>query len=407
MATITIPVKEYTEMASPYSKDGYPTKVRFYVRLNDIPDTLIDWMSTNPREQNLNSTVAKAIAASIRQDTQDFHLKNRGILLSAATSSFTPTKAGSKNGQVELTFDKESLHGNVDGGHTLRLILAAQAEKDLPEQYVEFEVLVGLKDILPIAEARNTSVALDMRTMEEMKGSFDVLKDILGNVEIQGDRFFDRVELKMNQQLEEANHIDIRTLISIILMFNQELYPLPEDGKLGMRELPVQMNGNPEVALKKYLALGGGDAEKRNESIQKMAPIMKDIILLWDTIEREFPLVKEKQYQKLTISQRKKAPVTVFSNAPMKYTVPQSLMFPVVGAFIVLVKVNDDGSYAWTNNPLDAWTATKEHLVTSFLDSMKSTRNNLNSIAKKSIFWQYFYQFVLGYRYEIELKRKE
>lgn len=61
------------------------------------------------------------------------------------------------SGEVSITFEQQAIHGNVDGGHTLRLILAAQSEGNLPEQYVEFEVIVGLEELFPIAEARNTN----------------------------------------------------------------------------------------------------------------------------------------------------------------------------------------------------------------------------------------------------------
>lgn len=354
MDTVTIKVKNYVEMLNPYSNNTAPQKIRFCARLSDVPELIIDWMTTNPREQNLTSSVAKAIAASIEQDSMDFHLKNRGILLSVKTAKFIPDQPNSKNGEVSLYFEDSSIHGNIDGGHTFRLILASHNKKDLPEQYVEFEVLVGLDDILPIAEARNTSVALDIRSMEEMKGSFDILKSIYSNTEINGDKFFDRVEMKMNQQLEEANHIDIRTLISIILMFNQELYPNPAIGIGDIKDYPIQIYGNKEAALKKYLSLGNGDTEKRNESIAQMTPILEDIVKLWDTIERELPLVYERKYKQLSFTQRARNPVSLFSNTPIKYAVPQAIMFPIIAAFRTLVTIDENGNYKWEDNPFEA-----------------------------------------------------
>lgn len=403
MEKVTMPVKGFTRMPSPYAGEKGPDKVRFFVRIGDVPAAIEDWMATNPREQNLNSSVSKAIAASIRDDSRDFHLKNRGVLLSVQEAEFVPSPDAAGEGSVTLTFDKPELHGNVDGGHTLRLILAAQEEGKTPEQYVEFEVLVGVKDLLPIAEARNTSVALDMRTMEEMKGSFDVLKGILGDVTIQGDRFFDRVELKMNQQLEEKNHIDIRMLISVLLMFNQDLFPLPK-GAAGDENSPTQMYGNKEAALTKYLALGGGDPEKRNEAIRKMAPILPDILKLWDTIERELPEVKEKKYCRLPFVERAKSPVSTFSNTPLKYIVPQSIMFPFVAAFRALVTVDDDGVYGWVESPFDAWDDTKQQMVASLLDTLKWFRNNPTQQGRKSLYWYQYYQFIALYKYRNQMR---
>ena len=402
MKKITIPVKCYTKMPSPYAGDRKPYKVRFLVSLKDVPPSLTEWMSTNPREQNLTSPVARAIAASIREDSRDFHMKNRGILLSAKTVEFIPEIEGATDGLASIVFDDPSIHGNVDGGHTLRLILASQSETGLPEQYVEFEVMVGLNDLLPIAEARNASVALDMRSMEELRGSFNVWKSLFGNIEVSGNRFFDRVELKMNQQLEETNRIDIRTVISIILMFNVDAFPHAEEmGKA--EDMPVQMCGNPEAALKKFLALGDGDTEKRDESVMKMAPIVKDIVILWDTIEKELPLVKEKQYSQYKFATRLKTPRAMFSDMPTKYAVPQSIMFPVIAAFRALVEVGEDGSYSWAESPLDAWRANKKPLVNMVLDNLKSAKGNLSSIAKRPIYWSGFYSTVLLYKYHNQL----
>ena len=398
MKKITIPVKCYTEMPNPYPGNREPYKVRFLVALKDVPSSLTEWMSTNPREQNLTSPVAKSIAASIREDSRNFHMKNRGILLSAKMVEFIPAVEGAMDGLVNIVFDDPSIHGNVDGGHTLQLILASQHEADLPEQFVEFEIMVGLNDLLSIAEARNSSVALDMRSMEELKGSFDVWKSLFENVEIGGDRFFSRVELKMNQQLEEANHIDIRTLISIILMFNVDAFPNTVKTRK-IDEMPVQMCGNPQTALKKFLTLGGSDVKKRDESIMKMAPIARDIVMLWDVIERELPLVKEKQYSQYKFATRLKAPRALFSNTSIKYTVPQSIMFPIVAAFRSLVEVGEDTSYGWVESPLNVWQECKISLIDSVLGNLKSAKGNLASMAKRPIYWFGFYSTVLLYRY--------
>ena len=374
MKKITIPVKCYTEMPNPYPGNREPYKVRFLVALKDVPSSLTEWMSTNPREQNLTSPVAKSIAASIREDSRNFHMKNRGILLSAKMVEFIPAVEGAMDGLVNIVFDDPSIHGNVDGGHTLQLILASQHEADLPEQYVEFEIMVGLNDLLSIAEARNSSVALDMRSMEELKGSFDVWKSLFEDVEIGGDRFF------------------------IILMFNVDAFP----NTVKMRkidEMPVQMCGNPQTALKKFLTLGGSDVKKRDESIMKMAPIARDIVMLWDVIERELPLVKEKQYSQYKFATRLKAPRALFSNTSIKYTVPQSIMFPIVAAFRSLVEVGEDTSYGWVESPLNVWQECKISLIDSVLGNLKSAKGNLASMAKRPIYWFGFYSTVLLYRY--------
>lgn len=283
----------------------------------------------------------------------------------------------------------------LTGGHTLRVILAAQQEEDLPEQYVEFEVITGLTSVIAVAEARNTSVALDMRTMEEMKGSYAVLKETLSNVAVGGDLFFNRVEFKMNAQLEEKNAIDVRTLISIFLMFNQDLYPVDDKGRDSLETLPMQMYGGKEAALKKYLELGGGDPKKRDESIRKMAPIFEGIVRLWDSVERELPTVQLKKYKAQRVATSRKNAMTMFSNQPMELYVPQSITFPVVAAFRALTQVAEDGTYFWASNPIETWGEVKGSIADTVLNELKSFKGNANVIVKNRTFWHGLHTSVL------------
>lgn len=392
---IRIQVNGYSGPSSPTGDQAMPQKTRFFVKIGNIPSELVEWMSTNPREQNLGSPVAKAISASLREDSHDFHLKNRGVLLSAESVDFIASEANpmGKDGRVTITFSDPALHGNVDGGHTLRLILAAQESgEELPEQYVEFEVITGLTDLLPVAEARNASVALDMKSMEAMKGSFDVLKSILGPCTIGGDHFFDRVELKMNEQLGEENRIDIRSLIAIILMFNKTLFP--NDTLLEWKTGPHILYGKPEIALNKYLSLGGGDPELRKKEIEAMSPILLDILALYDIIEKELPLVKEKQYAKLPFATRRKNPKTLFSNEGLAYAVPQSVVLPILSGFRGCADIGLDGHYFWRANPFAVWAEEKKEMAQTFMGNMKDVKNAPDRAARTAVTWHFYIQIV-------------
>lgn len=394
MSVITMPVKCFAEMGTPYADGIGPAKYRFFVRTKDVPRQILNWMKTNPREQNLKSDVARAIAASVRIDHREFHLRNRGILLSSEQVRFSPLKEDPRAGWVTLIMTDPAVHGDIDGGHTLRIILAAQDALDglLPEQYVEFEVITGLQSAVDVAEARNTSVALDVKTLEEMKGSYAVLKEVFEDFEVDGNRFFDRVELRMNQQEETENAIDIRMLISILLMFNQDLYPVQDDdGSLvavsANRQVPLQMYGGKEAALKKYLSLGGGTSEGRDAALRQMAPIMRDIVLLWDRIERELMDTKPKDFSRYSFTGKRKAPKAVFSEAPLTFTVPAALVYPCLSAFRVLVTQAEDGTYGWSSDPFAIWEKTKKEIASYVLNDLKSAKGNVNTLVKSNACW--------------------
>ena len=70
--------------------DPFNTRARkyvFYVKVSDVPEGIP--MATNPRDQRLTSGVAQAIKNSLESNDGYFHLKNRGIVLSAKSCTYT------------------------------------------------------------------------------------------------------------------------------------------------------------------------------------------------------------------------------------------------------------------------------------------------------------------------------
>ena len=165
---------------------GEPDKYFFYVKVDNVKEGIP--MDTNPRDQKLNSSVAKAIIDSLEENDGKFHKKNRGIVLSAGKVYFN-----SKRDEVTLFFDDSSDHGNIDGGHTYRIV-CEHIGMNL-NQFVQFEVMVSVEDIIEeLAEARNTSVQVDVKSMAELANKFDPIKE-----GIEGMPFYERIAFKQNQ----------------------------------------------------------------------------------------------------------------------------------------------------------------------------------------------------------------
>lgn len=115
----TFRVTSFKKMDNPYDSKSSRTKYLCYVNVKDIPKEFENWMLTNPREQKLTTNVAKSIEESLLNNKQDFHELNRGIVLSAEK-----VKYDNASKEVTITFTDEIIHGNIDGGHTLKIILA-------------------------------------------------------------------------------------------------------------------------------------------------------------------------------------------------------------------------------------------------------------------------------------------
>ena len=130
---LEIKVDSFRKIPNPY-KEGPGSVSQMYAAIcdvKDIPEELLDWMETNPRKQNIRSGVAKKIKASLIEG-KDFHLLNRGLLLSAQDVTYN-----NYDNIMKLIFSDPEYHGNVDGGHTLRVILDNREDLERGQHYVK------------------------------------------------------------------------------------------------------------------------------------------------------------------------------------------------------------------------------------------------------------------------------
>ena len=189
MAKFMLVAESFFEMKSPLETNNKKTKYVCYVQARSIPSEFNEWMLTNPREQKMTTNVATTIVNSLNTN-EDFHELNRGILMSVDTVSFDED-----TNTLTITMENPEIHGNIDGGHTLRAILNAQVENNLPDaRYVFFEIFTGVDSPVELAAARNTSVQVDLKSIAELKNSFEVIKKVFEPLP-----FSDRIAYKMNE----------------------------------------------------------------------------------------------------------------------------------------------------------------------------------------------------------------
>lgn len=85
---------------------------------------------------------------------------------------------------------------------------------------------------------------------------------------------------------ENFRPIDVREIITILNMFNQNLYPVMAEGGTAGEAQPVQSYTGKEYSLKRFLDQG---KDIREQTVQKMKTIIPDIFALWDKVEVELP----------------------------------------------------------------------------------------------------------------------
>ena len=278
---------------------------------------------------------------------------------------------------------------------------------------MQVEVITSFDSIEELAEARNNSVAVDDKSIEELRGTFDPIKRIIENQRIQGEKYFDRISFRQNEfwgNKDVNNIIDVREIISIINMFNPILYdPMTPTH-------PIQSYTGKAASLNKFLNMSPPgvkeeDPEYRKAVIEKLTKIIPDIFKLWDDIEVNFAKVSKelnrrygsKPYSNYGKDNVKK--ISMFSNVEMDYTVPKGIMYPVVGAFRALV-CERDGQYDWTISPFNVWDEKKEQIVTSVLESSAQFGNSPDKLGKSTLLWDSLYNMILIYRITNEMKNK-
>jgi hypothetical protein len=399
MQTIKLIAKSFKKMDDPTGASNGHIKYVCYVKANSIPQTMNDWFATNPREQKMSTNVAKKITESLK-DNENFHELNRGVLLSAYD-----VKYDNASKELLVSFDNPEVHGNIDGGHTLRAILNANAEHTLNEnRYVFFEIITGIESPVELAAARNTSVQVDLKSIAELENSFEEIKLAFDGVD-----FANRIQYKMNEHYNDSgiNPIDVREIIAITAMFSQSMYPFKTSQGTLNETQPIQCYSGKETTLRKFLNMDSADKKQqkvnRDVMVKHMRPIIKDIFLLWEMVECEFAATASsinKRYGTRKYSKYHNGETvgySMFGETPLMYIVPKGLLYPLVGSFRALVQINEQsGLYEWKKHPVDVWKAIGSKLVAIVLDEKAETPD---ALAKNSNLWSNLFKEIYIYAY--------
>ncbi|MCD7735272.1 MAG: AIPR family protein [Clostridiales bacterium] len=384
--TMTFPVKSFKKIPNPYlnlKKEQGDQGAHMYVAICDvklIPDNIP--MGTNPREQNLNTNVAKKIKTSLLDPCSlNFYLLNRGILLSAKDVSFN-----TYSNELTLTFGDLDVHGNVDGGHTYRTILKYRNQLDLGQQFVKIEILTGIEDIFQnLAAARNTSVQVQDKSIAELENRFGIIKTSLASQD-----FMQRVFFKENDE----GDIDVADILCVLMLFNIDRFP-------NMENFPIISYSGKKRCIDLYIQDHKKFGETGDNPYVKMKPLMPDFFELYDTIEQNMSVYYKRKNPngrygatKGVVVPKEGASVkSKYKGSTMDVQSPNGFIYPILGAFRALVK-EENGFYTWKVNPFSMLEKVGPDLVESTVSMSRSLGNNPQSAGKNVNLWKTLYMTV-------------
>ena len=389
MATvIKFKAESFRKLPDPY-RDKNETVPQMYTAIcdvKDLPHEFLDWMETNPRKQNLKGRVGKKIATSLLTG-HDFHLLNRGILISAENVTFN-----NYDNIISVTFDDPETHGNVDGGHTLKVILEHQDDLNRGQQFVKLEILTGVEGFFEdLAEARNTSTQVKDESIANLKDYYEMIKSTLKN-----EPYFGRINYMEN----DDGDIEVTDILAIMNMFNIDRYK-------GMDDCPINSYSSKkkcsDIYIAEYEKVASGESEESKNPYYKMLPLLPDFIKLYDKLEDNIDSYYRKKVAHgkygsisgVTVAKEGKLFETKFYQNSTKYSTPKGFLYPILGSFRALLVEGTDGKYKWKKDPYTIMDKIGSELVNSTIERSRNNGNNPNKTGKDVTFWPTLYMRVM------------
>lgn len=395
--TLKFHVQSLRKIPNPYVQDAgddhveaVPNSVKslgasMYVAICDVRDLPGNIPTkTNPREQNLKTNVAKKIKESLLNVANpNFFLLNRGILLSAKTLAFD-----NATNILTVTFEDDEIHGNVDGGHTYRIIKENRDDIPYGQQFVKLEILTGIENIFQdLADARNTSNQVSDEAIAELRKSFEIIKSAVAD-----EPFADNIAFRENDPDRE---IDIADVIAILNMFNIDQYN-------GMESFPLNSYSRKSACVSDYIKLYNKYGVSAENPYVKMKDIIPDIFQLYNMIETKVAEYYSAYAPRGRYGEVKGIGNTTDTAHPFKskfykedmfYTSPAGFIYPMLGAFRALV-VEQDGKYKWKKTPQDVLAQVGPDLIGTTVERSRSLGNNPQSTGKDVGNWKTLYMTV-------------
>jgi hypothetical protein len=325
MVTFTVPARFVRRVPDPV----FPHCERHILvcAIGDLPKGLS--LDPNPRKPRVDLSIWREIRKHLLNEEgtpNTFHLKNKGITLIAERVNKVDDE------RVELVFAQGQ--GIVDGGHTYDLILknldeiddrnASNGEVPKISQFIKLEVLTGVTpDLWPeIAGGLNTAVQVQEMSLMELADKFDWIKE-----ELKGQPYLSKIAF---QEGVNAPY-DARDVVALLDLFN--VIDFPNDGA----EQPVRAYTSKAQVLDNY--------RKKQSDYEKLRPLLKDILILRDTIAFE---AREKHTSaggkggKLAfVDSRKRGHFEfVFTDKESKFELMGGALFPMLAAFRWMVVTN-------------------------------------------------------------------
>lgn len=343
----------------------------------------------------MNRQVYKDVKASLEGKEAlpgTFDLLNLGITIIAEAVEVIDKRI------FDVMIDDE--YGIANGGHTTQLIYECQDDDTIAEgQHVEVKIITGLDGgedhslRVDIARGQNTGISVQPRSIFELDGAFESIKQIVKDQDWADDIGFKESDKK---------DIDVRELVAALELMNVTDYPVRE------ARHPIVAYEKWSTPLKKF----GDDFEDNRNNLPKrkyaaFEPLLLDVLVLYDHIRRDFLRVYNETVGGRAGNLRivEKAPASKkrfkFRYAKLddhEQRLTKGAAYPILGAFRNFVRVNKETGIAeWQggfDNVLEAWKDLAPEIVAETKQAIRDLGNSPDSLGKNRNHWANLFKTV-------------
>jgi len=364
--------------------------IHAYIQAKDLPTGRIP-DKINPRSHEamkMKSKVPQAIEGTMTDDPEYFHLLNRGCLILAKKAWYD-----NKEKVLHFIIQSDDEHGMVDGATTDRVLeelkkqvsnadFSTLTDEEIPEcfkeAYVHLEIIAGDIDgelRIKLADARNTSLQVKEFSLEDLKDNFKWLKVVMEKSELRG-----RIRYREN----EPAPVDVRTVLALLTLFHPNWSTKGSD--------PIIAYTGKGAILDRY------KDKDWSAGYEKLSSVVIDILKLYDYIHVNF----QAQYQKAFgdgsklgrkrevryIKPERPAKELSITNSETRYVLPDGWLYPLLGAFRVLIDGATTGKAKWIVDPFDFFDKFGAHLVPTIVETSLELGSNPNAVGKSKRVWE-------------------
>ena len=343
----------------------------------------------------MNRQVYKDVKASLEGKEAlpgSFDLLNLGITIIAEDVEVIDKRI------FDVLIDDD--YGIANGSHTTQIIYDCQDDDSIAEgQHVEVKIITGLEGgdnhslRVDIARGQNTGISVQPRSIFELDGAFDSIKEI-----VQGEDWANDIGFKESDKKD----IDVRELVAVLELFNVTDFPIRES------KHPISAYEKWSLPLSKFgndYKIHHNSPSDRKYSVYE--PLLLEALALYDHIRRDFLRVYNETVggragnlrivEKAPASKgRYKFPYASLDEHDQRLT--KGAAYPILGAFRNFVKINEETGFAeWQggfDNVLSSWRELAPELVAETKQSIKDIGNAPDSLGKNRNHWANLFKTV-------------